>query len=260
MKRKAAIICPIKDEYTYIHKFLGYYRQHFSSEDIYVLDFGSTDEYLKNVIGDNARVVKTDANILDAKELFSAVRILQGNLYEKYEYVIALDVDEFLCYLGKGGLREYIQNLKVNIVTCQGHEVIHLPFVEESLDLNKPWMQQLKYWHTDHIHYGKTLLSRNELQWTHGFHTYIGETLENKIQRTDPNLFLVHMHKHDFNTTIARHIKWSKMKWSEDTIKSNHNYHYLEKSTQAIKEWYYRPIFDSKIYEIPQIIKENINI
>ena len=260
MKRKAAIICPIKDEYTYIHKFLEYYCRHFSSEDIYILDFGSMDEYLKTVIADSAVVVKTAANILDAKELYSAVRGLQSNLYKEYEYVIPVDVDEFLCHTCDGGLRSYLQNLKADIVTCQGHEIIHLPFIEDPIDPSGKWMQQLKYWHAENIHYGKTLLARRELQWTHGFHSYVGENLENKIERTDAGLFLVHMHKHDYNTTIERHIKWSKLEWSEDTIKNRHNYHYMEKSKRKIDEWYYRPVLNSIIYEIPQIIKERINI
>ena len=53
MKKKAAIICPIKNEETYIKKFFEYYQKHFETSDIYILDFGSSEEYIKNVIRRN---------------------------------------------------------------------------------------------------------------------------------------------------------------------------------------------------------------
>lgn len=260
MKRKAAIICPIKDETTYIHKFFEYYQRHFEIEDIYILDFGSNEEYIKNTLDGNATIIKTEASILDAVELFNAIKKAQKDLYKRYDYVIPLDVDEFLVYDDKGGLGEYLKNTNAELVTCVGKEVIHLPFLEPPLDLNKKWIDQLKYWHNSFKHYGKTLITKKELPWQSGFHTYVGETIPIRISNIDKKLFLIHFHKHNFETTIHRHTRWSEMKWSEDTIKHNHNHHYRQKSIQKIKEWYYAPLLDEKIYAIPEIIKKNIDI
>ena len=165
MKKKAAIICPIKNEETYIEKFFEYYQKHFDTSDIYILDFGSSEEYIKNVIGQNATVIKTDANILDAMELFYAIRKAQSDLYKEYTYVLPLDVDEILYYHAEGGLKKYLQETEVELISSRGHEVIHLPFLQEPIDPSKKWMDQIKYWYTNHFHYGKTLISKKELDW-----------------------------------------------------------------------------------------------
>jgi hypothetical protein len=258
MKRKAAIICPIKDEYTFIGKFFEYYQQHFDRQDIYILNFGSSPEYLDNIIGDNARVIHTDANILDAIELFNAMRSAQRELYKEYTYVLPLDVDEIIVYNKEGGLRKYLEETETDLVSCVGQEVIHLGFLQEPLDYSKKWMDQIKYWYPNHNHYGKTLISKNDLPWSSGFHTYDGEDIPIRIKNTDPNLFLVHFHKHDYTSTIKRHKDWSEMEWSENTIKGNHNHHYRQKSNKKVQDWYYAPMFDG-IYEIPESIKKSIN-
>jgi hypothetical protein len=259
MKKKAAIICPIKNEETYIKKFFEYYQKHIDVSDIYILDFGSSEEYIKNVIGKNATVIKTDANILDAIELFEAMRSAQKDLYKEYTYVLPLDVDEILYYHAEGGLKKYLQETEVELISSRGHEVIHLPFLQEPIDPSKKWMDQIKYWYTNHFHYGKTLISKKELDWEPGFHIYTGETVSIREQHLDPKLFLIHLHRHDFNTTMSRHIKWSGMEWSEYTLENKLNYHYTEKSEEKLLEWYYRPVFE-KIHTIPEEIKKNIDI
>lgn len=259
MKKKAAIICPIKDENTFIKKFFEYYQRHFDVEDIYILDFGSSEEYLKNVIGENANIIHTDANILDALELFNALRKAQSELYEKYTYVLPLDVDEIIVYNQEGGLKKYLEETDVELVSCIGQEVIHLGFLEPALDHSKKWIDQLNYWYPNIQHYGKTLISKKELPWSSGYHTYKGETIPIRIANIDPDLFLVHLHKHDYMSTIKRHKDWSEMEWSENTIKGNHNHHYRQKNLEKIRDWYYAPMFDG-IYEIPESIKKSINI
>ena len=259
MKKKAAIICPIKNEETYIKKFFEYYQKHIDVSDIYILDFGSSEEYIKNVIGENATVIKTDANILDAIELFEAMRSAQRDLYKEYTYVLPLDVDEILYYHAEGGLKKYLQETEVELVSCRGHEVIHLPFLQDPIDLSKKWMDQIEYWYPNHFHYGKTLISKKELEWETGFHTYSGETMDIRDKNIDHNLFLIHLHRHDFETTMSRHIKWSGMEWSEFTLKNKLNYHYTEKSKEKLIDWYYKPL-SSKIYTFPEIIKKNIDI
>jgi hypothetical protein len=259
MKRKAALICPIKDETTYIDKFFEYYSRHFESRDIYILDFGSNEDYLKNKIGNKANIIKTDANILDAIELFNALRALQTRLYEDYVYSIPVDVDEFLVYNKPGGLKKYLNETETEIATCVGQEVIHLPFIHPDLDLNDKWIYQLKYWYPNIQHYGKTLICKHELEWESGFHTYIGEDYPQRSTTTDENLFLIHMHKHDFKTTINRHKTWSDFEWSKKSIEDNHNHHYRQTEIEVIEKWYYDPMFKG-IYEIPETIKKSLNI
>ena len=179
-----------------------------------------------------------------------------------YDFVIPLDVDEILYYHEEGGLKGFLQGLtkRDNIITCRGYEVIHIPTLQEDLKLEEPWFPQIKYWYPEQYLYGKTLISRDQLDWALGFHNY----KINNVWQNDPhlnsNLFLIHMHKSDFKTTIERHIAWSKLKWSEDTVTKNYNEHYRINEKQNIIDWYYKPILDNIIYEIPEIIKNNVKI
>lgn len=260
---KVAIICPIKDENTFIHKFFEYYGQHLEKEDIYILDFGSSEEYINSVIRPNANVIHTKASILDAPGVFNEIKknmvLLKS---EGYDFVIPLDVDEILYYHEEGGLKGFLQGLtKIHdIITCRGYEVIHIPTLQEDLKLKEPWSPQIKYWYPDQQWYGKTLISRDQLDWEIGFHKYKINGVREKDWYVDNRLFLIHMHKSDFKTTIERHQKWSSMTWSDETIENGYNYHYRMTERQKIIDWYFEPILNNPIYEIPEIIKNNIKI
>ena len=260
---KVAIICPIKDENTFIHKFFEYYKQHLDSNDIYILDFGSSEEYIKDVISPNANVIRTDADILDAPGVFNEIKKYMVELKSNgYDFVIPLDVDEILYYHDEGGLKGFLQGLTKsdNIATCRGYEVIHIPTLQEDLKLDKPWSPQIKYWYPDQQWYGKTLISRDQLDWGIGFHKYKIDNIWQPDTMVDDRLFLMHMHKSNFKTTIERHLKWSSMKWSDETIENGYNYHYRMTEKQKIIDWYFEPILNNIIYEIPEIIKNNIKI
>lgn len=268
---KVAIICPIKDENTFIHKFFEYYKQHLESRDIYILDFGSSEEYIKDVILPNANVIHTDVDILDAPGVFNEIKKNMELLKsEGYDFVIPLDVDEILYYYEDpnsvyyqaiGGLKGFLQGLtkKDNIITCRGYEVLHIPTLQEDLKADEPWSNQIKYWYPEQQHYGKTLISRNQLDWGIGFHKY---KINNVWQNPQYNsqLFLIHMHKIDFKTTIERHQKWSSMQWSDETIENGYNYHYRMNERQKIIDWYFEPILNNVIYEIPDAVKNNLKI
>jgi len=260
---KVAIICPIKDENTFIHKFFEYYKQHLDSNDIYILDFGSSEEYINDVINPNAIYLQTDVDILDAPGVFNEIKrhmvMLRNN---GYDFVIPLDVDEILYYDGDGGLKGFLQGLTKsdNIITCRGYEVIHIPTLQEDLKRDEPWAPQIKYWYPDQRWYGKTLISRDQLDWVIGFHKYKIDNAIEKDWYVNNNLFLIHMHKIDFKTTIDRHQKWSSMTWSDETIENGYNYHYRMTEKQKIIDWYFEPILKNIIYEIPDVVKNNIKI
>ena len=260
---KVAIICPIKDENTYIHKFFEYYKQHLDSKDIYILDFGSSKEYIKDVINPNANIIHSNVDILDALGVFNEIQNYMVLLKsEGYDFVIPLDVDEILYYHDEGGLKGFLQSLtkEDNIITCTGYEVIHVPTLQEDLKLDEPWFPQIKYWYANQTYYGKTLISRNQLHWGLGFHKYKVNDIVASDPYTNNRLFLIHMHRINFKIAIERHQKWSAMPWSEDTIKNGFNYHYRITERQKIVDWYFEPILNNNIQEIPEIIKNNIKI
>ena len=260
---KVAIICPIKDENTFIHKFFEYYGQHLDSKDIYILDFGSSEDYVRDVIRPNASVIHTNVDILDAYAVFIEIQRHMVLLKESgYDFVIPLDVDEILYYHAEGGLKGFLQGLtkRDNIITCRGYEVIHIPTLQEDLKLDEQWFPQIRFWYPEQYLYGKTLITRDQLDWALGFHNYKINNIWQKDPHINTDLFLIHMHKIDFKTTIERHQKWSAMKWSEDTVENGYNYHYRMTEKQKIVDWYFEPILDKIIYQIPEVIKNNVKI
>lgn len=260
----SAIICPIKNEKVYIKLFLDYYSRHFEAKDIYILDFGSDPEYLKEYIGDRATVINTSANILDAYATFVEIRKTMQSLKKEhnYTYVLPLDVDEIIYYDDPNvSLKKYLETLKKDFVTCKGYEVVHIPGIQPDFDYEKPWFSQLEYWYSDSQHYNKTLISRHDLDWRIGFHLfYINGKAVDRNEYIDEKLFLVHLHKHDFNYTIDKHLKAASLEWSKNTIKEGYNRHYRNKNIEKVKEWYFESILKKQVYKIPEHLKKNIDL
>jgi hypothetical protein len=54
--------------------------------------------------------------------------------------------------------------------------------------------------------YDKTLISKIPLKWSHGFHTAL-DTQNNLTNKQDDKLFMLHLHRFDFNIKIKRNIE-----------------------------------------------------
>ena len=243
--KKFAVFCPVKNEKTFSPIWLEYYSRFLSTEDIYFLDFGT------DVKPSGCSVVTIDKNICDAIELFQSIKDFHKELLKKYEYVIPTDVDEIIFH--KNGLDNYINNLDKDHVKCAGFEIIHLPDLEPEFDGSKTIFSQRKFWFRSPIHYDKTLITNKPLDWTIGLHK-----CRNCNEPVDIDLLLIHLHRFDYKTCIERHLRFSKLNWSENTVKNNYNWHYRSEEEGKVKDWYFSTDFEIK--EIPEYIKEIINI
>ena len=250
--KKVAVFCPIKDEHTHIWRWIKYYTQFFPKEDVYILDFGSKKEYLEEV-SKHCNVINTTRNIHDAYELFQTILDVHKGLLRDYDYVIPTDVDEII--YTEQGLAQYIQDLDKEYITCNGYELLHLPDKEPSYKDSVPLFNQRSYWFKSQQYYSKTLITSKHLDWSIGLHTVQG--IDKEVD-TDPNLYLIHLHRFDYNTCVKRHLKWADMEWSDRTIENNWNYHYRTHDSEQINNWYYEPV--STIEEIPQEIKQSIDL
>lgn len=236
--KKLAIFCPVKDETTFSQIWLDYYSKYIPKEDIYFLDFGSTS----GIIGNR---IHTDKNILDSIELFEEIKRFHAELLKEYEYVIPTDVDEIIFH--KDGLDKYVENLK-GIATCTGYEIINMPH-EAKFNPSKGILEQRNYWFRSKMYYDKTLIANRPLNWSIGLHS-----CENSPPN-DPELVLIHLHRFDFDICKERHERFAKLKWSENTIRNGHNWHYRQPD---ITNWFYQT--DGPIVETPSFIKQILNI
>ncbi len=266
---KSAVICPIKNETKYISKFLEYYSRHLPNggNDIWILNFDSDKEYLKEYIHGKAMVINSNVDIWNPVGVFDEIKKNIKLLRKKgYDYIIPLDVDEFIVYNKEGGLKKYLENLDKDYVTCSGYEIIHIPELQEPFDYSKKWCDQFEYWCQEKNNYNKTVISKIDLNWCIGFHAFkhdkmSSQEVENdefeKYEVIDNNLFLLHLHKIDYQSTIKKHLDASKLEWSKD---NNYNWHYRIKELPAVKKWYFTPILNKRIHEVPKQILEKINI
>jgi hypothetical protein len=124
----------------------------------------------------------------------------QHELIGRYDAVLYTDVDEIVapdpCL---GDLGTYIDHFDDDFVTCRGYEVLHNKDQEPPFDATKPILAQRFTWYANPL-YTKPLLARVPMLWYGGCHNRIDGRTNN-----DPNLYLIHLHRMDYDICLARH-------------------------------------------------------
>jgi hypothetical protein len=250
--RKKAVFTNIKNENTFLPIWLKYYSNHFDEKDIYLLDFGSEESYLKKY--KNLSVINAKAKINhwfdNLSEIFDEVRNTHNELLQSYEHVLFCEADEIIHH--PSGLGNYIDETNHEYTTCTGYEIIHLPDKEPNLDLSKPILSQRNYWYREYFHFSKTLLSSKPLKWGIGYHN----TEEPK--RFEQDFILIHLHKWDYDFCLNRHLNWGNTNWSQKSIDEDNCWHYQIRDREKFDEWYYMGLKQSNLELIPQEIKESV--
>ncbi len=238
-KRKCAIFVMVQNESLYLPIWLKYYSKYFAAEDIFVFDHRSTDgctEECGKIF--EFRSIKLDYSFSFDHEWFQFVaNYTQKRLLECYEYVLFTDIDEIIFPdLRKyGDLAIYINGLEKDYVRCKGYELIHLKDKEPPFDANKPILSQRRYWYRNKF-FGKTLLSKKALGWNIGFHKFALEEI-----REDNSLFLVHLHKLDFDICRKRSLERSKLRWRQSEIKKMRGWQNRIEDSKEFNRFYYGP-------------------
>jgi hypothetical protein len=260
MKKKSAIFTIVRDEPIFLPIWLYYYGKFFSSEDIYIIHHLTDNpensfDQIWNATGPGSprdcgynvsHIIYEDT--FDHEWLRNTVKRVQKGLLENYEVVVFAEVDEIIHY--HYGLDKLINNLKDNVVTCRGFEVVHYFAQEPEIDLGKPLLQQRNYGYYAKL-YNKTLISKIPLDWIWGFH--------NCPQEQTPNmdLHLIHLHKLDFNIAWNRnlshkHTLLEKEKPITDETPGHQN---LRQQQDWLKAWWMVSVDDCKPKFTPSPIK-----
>ena len=134
--------------------------------------------------------------------LTGVVEDFQAFLLRSYDAVLFAEADE---YVGPGssgytGLADYMARLDGLAACCSGYNVVHYPDQEPPLALTSP--------SCDSAGTGirrrsgaRRLLSRIPLSWNIGFH----QEFNAPDVAPDPELFLVHLHRVDYEYCLERH-------------------------------------------------------
>lgn len=228
-KRKAAVFTICRNEALFLPLWLAYYRQHFSDEDIYILDHKSTDgstDFVPN------RIVIDNELTQDNAWLIKVTCDFQQELLKTYASVLFANADEFVVPT-TSPLRDYISNNSQEIVRCHGYEVLHM-LDEAPLDKGKKVLHQRGFWYENSV-YNKPLLGKVPIDWTGGWHN-----ARNHQGPPDAELKLVHLHRMDYPTCLARHKKTSSEPiYRPDLDEKKWGWHHFIHKDEEFAKWFY---------------------
>jgi len=132
-----------------------------------------------------------------------------------------------------GTLSDYIDRLEEDYVNCLGYDVIHLADREPPFDPAKKVLDQREYWFASDI-YDKPALATVPMEWVPGFH----RTPDYGI-RPDPDLYLIHLHRMDYATCLARHRYRSGRAWNDQDVELGWARHNRIASEEEFARWFY---------------------
>lgn len=207
MKKHKAVFTIVKNEKTVLPLWLKYYSHHFAMEDMYVLDHQTTDGST-DALPCKRKPIASDF-AFDHAWLNRVVRNYQIELLQYYKYVLFVEADEFVFH--KDGLGSYIDDFRGTSVQCNGFELQHVTGKEPDLDFSRPILEQRMFWYPSPL-YCKTLLSSVPIHWALGFHECTNPG------KTDPELYLVHLHRADYKTALTKNEERAKLKWNSHDV------------------------------------------
>lgn len=229
-KRRAAITI-VHNEPVFFPIWLGYYSQFFAPEDIYVLDHESDDG---STARDGFVRIPVTHETVDHTWMVRTVEALQHELLQRYDVVLVTDVDEIVAPLPEfGTLGDYIDGLQEDFVNCLGYELIHLVDREPAFDPARKVLDQRGYWFASDI-YDKPALATVPMRWHPGFH----RELEGRM-RPDPDLYLIHLHRMDYELCLARHRYRDGLAWNDHDVSLGWAGHNRITDEAQFARWFY---------------------
>jgi hypothetical protein len=234
-ERRGAVFTIAQNEIRFLPLWLGHYRRDFDAADIYVLDHGSTDGSTESLDQHCNVVAVHREKSFDHMWLKGTVEDFQAFLLRSYETVLFAEVDEFVVadpdrYAGLGA---YIEGLREPAACCTGYSVVQHP-EEPPLRFDAPVLPQRRYWHRS-PKYSKRLIGRIPLAWNIGFHTEFNAPA---IQ-PDPHLYLIHLHRVDYEYCLERHRSSASRPWPEEDLQWNLGWHQRVVEPDEFRHWFF---------------------
>lgn len=209
--KRAAVFTMVKNEKWFLPIWLNYYSKFFDERDIYVIDHASTDNSIQMVKEQYKKINIVQVTYEPFDDIFkiNEIKKLQSSLLGQYRCVLYSDPDElvvpFIPDTEYINLDVYIDHfIKYNTqqsIRTNGWEIIHLPKKNElKIDLTQPILKQRSYWFHSPQWYSKVLLSKVALNWSPGLH------LASNDFTPDPFLYLIHLHRIDYDLAYLKNI------------------------------------------------------
>ena len=97
-------------------------------------------------------------------------------------------------------------------MNCHGFELIHMREQEPPIDLGRPVLRQRRFWFRNTL-YDKPALATVPMEWEPGFHW-----TTDHVNNFDPDLFMIHLHRVDYEICLARHRLRRNRRWRKRDV------------------------------------------
>ena len=258
MKKDFCAFTIVQNETLFLDLWARYYSKHIDKYDIFILNH-NTNLYESKVQlsflksqGFNVIPVHRSESF-NHQWLRETVQSFQSFLLQSYDVVLFAECDELLIPNEKynGGLSEYLFAQKSQpIKRCCGYELIHYKDEEPPLYFGYSPLKQRNFWYREPM-YDKPLITNQKVNWDEGFHNITD--LETDI---DTDIFLVHLHRMDYNLCKLKHEEQAKRKWSQSDLETNKGFQNRLFDDEGFNKWFYS--FTGLRYDLPKLIQNAI--
>ena len=242
-RKRGAVITIVRNEPVFFPIWLRYYSRFFGPDDIYVLDHATTDGSTAG--GGFVRIPVTHETV-DHTWMVRTIERHQHELMERYDAVVVTDVDEIVApHPSLGTLADYLDRLEEPYVNCLGYEIVHMADREPPFDSSRGVLEQRGHWFANDI-YDKPAVTTVPMEWVPGFHRSSDYEM-----RPDPDLYLIHLHRMDYEICLERHRFRAGRAWNERDVELGWAGHNRITDDASFRRWFYE---DSSTYwSQPQI-------
>jgi len=187
----------VRNDNFFTPKWIDYYGKQFGFENLFLVLDGM-DQPLPEKHKSINIIQKTHIKLTRSKgDRYRAGLVSQiaKDLFNKYDIVIALDIDEFLVVDPNCGktLSEYLQKpIKWSSLSALGLDVGQHKELESQIDSSKPFLSQRRFAHVS-SRYTKAIVATKPVRWGSGFHRVKGKNFH-----IDTNLYLFHFGMIDY--------------------------------------------------------------
>jgi hypothetical protein len=197
-----------------------------------VLDHETTDG---STDGDGFVRVPVSHDTVDHRWMVEAIERQQHALLQNgYDVVLVTDVDEIVApHPARGTLAEYLDAFDAEYINCRGYELIHRVDREQPFDPSAPILDQRGYWFANNI-YDKPAIATVPMQWKPGFHRRLDGAMN-----PDPDLYLIHLHRMDYEICLARHRYRETCAWNDEDVEQGWARHNRITEEAEFKRWFY---------------------
>mgnify|MGYP006967044304 FL=1 len=200
-KKKIGVISMARNDQFFIPKWIEYYGTQFGQENLFLILDGHDQDFPQGVGPVNIIRIPREKQSRSRgdKNRINLISTLAKALFQRYDLIIAHDIDEILVADPDrhSGLADFLQKpIRYSSLSALGLDVGQNLDLEGPIDPSRPFLQQRSFAHVS-ARYTKAIVATRPVKWGSGFHRVV-----NRNFHIDPDLFRFHFGMVDYQ--IAR--------------------------------------------------------